>query len=197
VLTKTYSLDYETDYDKEYGISECGVYGYLHDPRFNPYLLSVWGEDIQWVGHPKDFPYWDKLSGATYVAHNAGYDRQVLERCIEMGISPEKARPAHWFCTANLSVFLGGPRSLKDACKYLLGIEVSKEMRNWMKGRTWKDALDAGKDGQLLQYALDDAKHCYEIWTKYNDKWPEMRTPDGGDYFPTDTTWRMRRRRTA
>lgn len=171
---KIYSLDYETFYSKEYGIEECGIYGYLHDERFDPYLLSVWGEDIQWVGHPKEFQYWDKLSGQTYIAHNSSYDRQVLERCIELGISPVEARPSSWQCSANMSVALGGPRNLKDAAQYMLGVTLSKEMRFYMRGRTWQDAVNEGKEEQLKQYALDDAKYCYLLWEKYNKDWPEI-----------------------
>lgn len=185
---KFYAIDFESYYDKDYGIEECGVYGYLHNDKFNPYLMSVWGEDIQWVGHPKDFDWkliWssNKMSGANavaFLAHNAAFDRQVFQRCIDTGIIPDWADTDTWCCTANLSVFLGGPRSLKDASKYLLGKEMSKEMRNYMKGRTWADAVLEGKDEQLKQYALDDAKNCYELWTKYEDQWPdaERRTAE-------------------
>lgn len=172
-----YSLDFESDYDNTYGIAECGVYGYLHHPKFNPYLMSVWGEDIQWVGHPSEFKEWHKVfTSGGMLAHNSGFDRQVMERCEELGII--KYHKMHgrcdWFCTANMSVYLGGPRSLKDAVKQLLGIEVSKEMRNYMKGKTWEQAVAEGKSEQLKQYALDDAKYCYELWTKYNSQWPEV-----------------------
>jgi len=168
------AIDFESYYDDEYGISECGVYNYLHSPKYDAYLISIYGNGISWVGHPRDFD-WSRLPEAyDALAHNAGFDRLVFERCIELGVIPASARPQHWFCTANLSVFLGGPRNLKDAAKYLLGKELSKEMRNYMKGKTWDVAVAEGKDKLLLQYALDDSINCYEIWEKYNEQWPQI-----------------------
>lgn len=170
-----YAIDFESYYDKEYGIEECGVYGYLHDQRFDPYLMSVWGKDVQWVGHPKDLPkdIEGKLIRAdAFIAHNAGFDRQVWKRCVDLDIF--RFDNLRWYCTANMSVYLGGPRSLKDAAKQFLGVEVSKEMRNYMKGRTWAQAVAEGKAEKLMQYALDDSKHCYELWIKYNGQWPDV-----------------------
>lgn len=172
---KYYAIDFETYYDKGYGIEECGLYAYLNDKRFDAYLMSVWGEDIQWVGHPKDFKdseEWDVVKDADgLLAHNAAFDRQVWDRCAKLGTL--HAQGQEWLCTANLSVYVGGPRSLKDASKYLLGKEMSKEMRHYMKGKTWDMAVADGKDEQLKQYALDDAKNCYGLWIKYQDRWPE------------------------
>jgi hypothetical protein len=168
------AIDFESYYDNEYGIKESGVYNYLHDARYDAYLISIYGNGISWVGHPKDFD-WSRMPEAyDALAHNAGFDRLVFDRCIELGIIPAASRPKHWFCTANLSVYLGGPRNLKDAAKYLLGKDLSKEMRNYMKGKTWDVAVAEGKDKLLLQYALDDSINCYEIWEKYNDQWPEI-----------------------
>ncbi len=173
----TYAIDYETFYDSEYGIEECGLWGYLHDSRFDPYLVSIVGPGIEYVGHPSNAP-WDKLIALSepwmFVSHNFTFDKQVHARAIELGIIPAEAMPTKWRCTANMSVYLGGPRSLKDACKFLLGIDVNKEMRNYMRGKTWLQAVTEGMDGRLKQYALDDSKYCLQLWTKYNAEWPEI-----------------------
>lgn len=177
----TYAIDFETFYEEGYGIEECGLYKYLHDKRFDPYLISIvtneglWSKS-KWVGHPKDIPWKEfgfyKMCPKTFVAHNASFDRQVWERCVELGIIPDCYESCDWFCTANLSVFLGAPRNLKDASKHLLGVSVDKTMRNYMKGKTWQQAVDDGKADELKQYALDDSINCFNIWEKYNHLWP-------------------------
>ena len=78
----TYAFDFETFYCAGYGIQELGVDGYLADPRFDAYLLSVYGHGIDWVGHPKDFD-WSQLEHPyRLVAHNAAFDERVMERCM-------------------------------------------------------------------------------------------------------------------
>lgn len=168
-----YAVDFESYYDKDHGIKEVGVWHYINDAKFDPYLMSIHGPDISWVGHPRDFD-WSLLAGKTWhaVAHNAAFDRRVWDKCVQIAIIPADVSPMEWFCTANLSVFLGGPRSLKDASKCLLGVEVSKEMRNYMKGKTWDDAVADGKDGELKNYAMGDSINCYNLWMKYNHLWP-------------------------
>lgn len=172
----TYAIDFETDYDEGYGIEEVGLWNYLHDKRFNPYLVSVVGGGIEYVGHPSKAP-WDEIFATgeevTFVSHNFTFDKQVYVRAIELGII-KAPLPQYWYCTANMSVYIGGPRSLKEACKFLLGIEVNKEMRHYMRGKTWEQAVQEGMDSKLLKYALDDSRYCLQLWEKYNDQWPEI-----------------------
>lgn len=169
---KTYAFDFETYYCAGYGIQEMGIDGYLTDPRFDAYLMSVYGNGINWVGHPKDFD-WNQLEHPyRMVAHNLAFDERVLQRCIETGVVPASATPDEAHCTANMCVFLGAPRNLKDASKILLGETVSKELRNYMKGKTWQDAIDDGKAELLAEYGRKDSELCWKLWEKYNDKWP-------------------------
>lgn len=176
----TFALDFEGYYSDDYGITTLGVSGYLNDARFDPYMISIHGgpdingDQLVWVGPPKEAP-WHLLPGDwAALAHNAAFDSLVYKRCQEMGLIPHTTVPAEWFCTADMSVFLGGPRNLKDASKVLLGIEANKEMRNYMKGKTWAEAVAEGKGQALMDYAAKDAELCYALWMKYEAQWPEI-----------------------
>lgn len=167
-----YAIDFETYYEPGLGIKDLGVGGYVNHPKFDAYMVSLVGPGIEFVGHPKDAP-WDKLPAEfDFVAHNMGFDRQVYGRLQKdfPGFYPSARR---WWCTANLAVYLNADRNLKGASAQLLGIKVDKQMRGYMNGKTWADAVADGKDKELLQYALDDSKLCWELWNKYNHLWPE------------------------
>ena len=166
----TIALDFETYYDKHYGIQECGLYGYTRHENFDPYMISVADGSESWAGEPKDFN-WDSLEGATLVSHNAAFDRTVYEAMVEKKLAP-KINYQDWVCSANLSAYICNRRSLADASKFLLGIDVDKSMRSYMKGKTWADAIKEGQDKKLLEYARLDAVHCYSLWTKFSDRWP-------------------------
>lgn len=168
----TIALDFETYYDKHYGIQSHGPYGYTHNEKFDPYMISVSDGEQSWAGEPKDFD-WDALEGMDVVAHNAAFDWTVYDAMVEQGLAP-KVNIKSWQCTANLSAYLCNRRSLADACEYLLGVNVSKAMRGYMKGKTWEQAKDDGDNAQkLLEYSRLDAAYCFEIWNKFSSQWPE------------------------
>lgn len=170
-----YAIDFETYYEPGLGIKDLGVGGYVNHPKFDAYMVSLVGPGIEFVGNPKDAP-WDQLprSGKfDFVAHNMGFDRQVYERIKKDYAILGFCEPRRWWCTANLAVYLNADRNLKGASAQLLGIKVDKQMRGYMNGKTWADAVADGKDKELLQYALDDSKLCWELWNKYNHLWPE------------------------
>lgn len=81
------AIDFETYYSKDYSIMGSTNYQYCHHPEFDAYLVSVYCNEFQYVGHPKDFD-WKKLDGYTLIAHNAAFDQRVFERCQELGIIP-------------------------------------------------------------------------------------------------------------
>lgn len=172
---KCYAVDFETYYESGYGIEECGMWHYIHSPKFDPYLVAIYGPDVDYVGHPKDAP-WDQIDGAIWLSHNNAFDQQVYNRAVELEIVHKAMglsfQPSKWYCTANLSVYLGGPRSLKEASKHLLGREMDKGMRNYMKGKTWAQAVAEGKSDALMAYARTDSVNCYDIWMQYNERWP-------------------------
>lgn len=158
------AYDTETFYDKDYSVRDLGNWRYCHDKRFDPYLISVYDGDESWAGNPRDFN-WDALEGAYLVSHNAAFDQNVTEAMIDRGIAP-RVKLAGWGCSANLSSYLCNRRSLAQAAEHLLKVRVPKAMRDWMKGKTWGDAVLARKDKELIAYAIDDVIRCREVWMK-------------------------------
>lgn len=169
----TYAIDFESYYDKDYSLSDLSYSQYVTHPKFDPYLIAVWGPDIQFVGPPDEFKEWDKLDGADWIMHNAHFDATVMERCKVLGIIPNISA-ANIYDTADLAAYLRVPRDLANAARVLLGVEHSKGMRNYMKGRTWSQAIAEGKAPALKEYGIMDAKLTYEIWDKFGDQWPEL-----------------------
>ncbi len=188
----TLAIDFETYYDRDYSLKKMDAWTYVHHPKFDCYLMSVYGyvDDassfvqsappnnhqpstpklFSWAGHPKNFTRWELLHNATLVAHNAAFDSLVFKRLQSLGLIPEIEAPT-WRCTASMSVYLSAPRSLKGACKQLLGVTVDKTQRDKAKGQTGADLF--GNDA-MEAYALEDARLCFLLWDKYNHLWPEV-----------------------
>lgn len=167
------AIDFETYYSTKdgYTLSALTPYEYTHDARFDAYLVAVAFSDKRptFVGNPKDFD-WSSVSGAQLLAHNAAFDGMVLRRLEELGIVPEE--PRDWLDTADMVAFLGVTRNLKNACKELLGLEVSKAVRTAMDGKTDRD-LSPSELEDLLEYGGSDADECLRLFVEFGDKWPE------------------------
>lgn len=170
---KFVAIDFETYYDKVYSIKTMGVDAYINDPQFDPYLVAIYSDEIQFVGHPRDFD-WDLVKNKNVVAHNARFDETVHARCEELGIIPKGKSPSRWYCTADLAVFLQAPRSLAGAARALLGVTLDKSTRDKLAKLTYKEACAKGLKQEVDDYALSDAKHCYEIFEKYHRDWPRL-----------------------
>lgn len=193
------AIDYETYYSSKNRYTLGSVKGrngepnfpgmsphtYCHDSRFDPYLVSIYGPDISddtetyrvdengcqlYVGRPENFKSWNKISNRIVLAHNAGFDQVVTERCIELGLIP-RLEGVQWMDTIDLARYLMTPGSLKDSMKYLFGREISKAVRAAMDGKTLAD-LNAKEIDDLWKYGGDDAKECWEIWHAYAKHWP-------------------------
>lgn len=164
-----FAIDFETYYDRDYSLKKMDAWSYVHHPKFDAYLMSVYGDEFQWVGHPKDFQCWEMLEGALLLAHNAAFDSLVFHRLQEQKIIPP-IQPAVWRCTASLAVYLQAPRNLKGACKQLLGIEVDKTTRSKACGQTTGELFE---NQAMTDYALEDARLCFLLWEKYHHLWPE------------------------
>jgi len=167
------SFDTETDYGKDYSVSDMGVRAYVTDPRFDCYMIGFSAEDgFEWRGHPKDAP-WSDLARYNFLSHNAGFDRGVLRRLIELGKAPESVWPEVWHCTANLAVYVGLPRALAKAVEVAFHHTISKNIRNVeMKDKSWH-MMSADLQARVLQYALDDARWSLKLWQTYSAEWPE------------------------
>jgi DNA polymerase len=165
----TFAIDFETYYDRDYSLKKMDAYSYVHHPQFDCYLMSVYGNDFKWIGHPKDFTQWHLFENAILVAHNAAFDSLVFRRLQEKGIIPQIGNPI-WRCTASLAVYLSAPRSLKGACKQLLNIAVDKTQRSKASGQSGADLF--GNEA-MFTYALEDARLCFLLWEKFNHLWPD------------------------
>lgn len=164
------SFDFETFYDAEYSLSKMSVHNYVHDQRFDAYLVSVHdGSGPVYIGRPEGFD-WTRLDGKIAAAHNMSFDFQVLARLVELGKVPRMPQAAEFICTADMAAWLGVKRDLKTAALYLLGEEVSKATRSAMMG---KAASDLQGDSAVLEYAGKDAELCYRLAEKYLPQWPE------------------------
>jgi len=168
---KTYALDYESYYDKECSIKTLGPLGYFSHPDFDPYLMSVVGDDgFEWVGDPKEFE-WSKLEGQRVLSHNAAFDETLYLFGVEKGWW-DSVNVGEWLCTADMVAFCGLPRSLKNSSAELFDLEVSKETRDSMRGKNWEDMDDDFKK-EVCEYALKDSVLCLRLWEELKDKWPK------------------------
>lgn len=168
----TYAVDFETFYSADYSVVDLGNWGYTHHPEFDAYLVSIVGDDgNSFVGNPKDFD-WESIGGHVWVSHNATFDSAVYERLQELGVASKNAQPSEWHDTADLVVYLGCPRSLKNASAVLFGIEMSKDVRDKMKGKPW-NTMTPEFQQEVMAYALKDSELCLRIWKEHSAKWPE------------------------
>lgn len=171
-----HAIDFETYYDSEVSITVQGVHGYLQHPNCDIYMVSVYGDDVQWVGHPKDFD-WASISGpdTRWLSHNAAFDGAVFDRLVELGVVSAEHQPEEWLCTADCAAYHGLPRNLKGAIASTPLAEkfpISKETRNAMKGKQWDDMSPEFKQ-EVSDYALRDSEACYELWKVIGPFWPQ------------------------
>ena len=171
-----FAVDYESFYDSKakYSLKNMEPYAYVRHPLFDAYLVSVVSDSgDEYVGDPAGFD-WLCLSGKTLLAHNVGFDATVTERLIELGVIPDfERRSPGWLDTADLAAYLNVPRSLKDACRELLGVTISKKARSDMDGVRWAD-LDPVQRQVMIDYAADDSRLCLRLWQEHGDRWPEI-----------------------
>jgi len=169
-MSKITAIDYESYYDTECSITN-GLENYLTHPKFDAYMVSIYSDDgFVWVGPPEKAP-WEKLDGDTVLSHNRSFDQALHDHLIKIG----KIKPTNfgaWHCTADMSAYCGHPRNLKGALKSAFGYEMSKEVRDNMKGREY-GPLSVEEKKELAEYALMDSKGCLGLWEKEESKWPE------------------------
>lgn len=172
-MKRVIGYDWETYYatKQSYGIKELGMWRYLHDDRFDPYLIAVSDGEDSWAGPPSRFNF-AAVEGQTLVSHNKHFDSMVTAAAEEKGMIP-RVQPAEWHCTANMSSYLCNRRSLADACSHLLGVTLSKEVRDYANGKHADDMIADGKWPDMLGYGRSDAFNCRELFIKHGHRWPE------------------------
>lgn len=168
------SVDFETFYrtgKNAYSVKGLGNWAYCNHPEFDAYLIAVSDGKEAWAGSLADFD-WRSLEGHTLWSHNAGFDRAVYRRLVQLGIAPP-GLDVNWHCTADLSSYLCGRRALSDAAEYLLGVKLSKGVRDRAAGKTWADMIAEGWAEDMITYGRADAVHCHAIAEKYGPLWPD------------------------
>lgn len=164
-------IDFETYYDDEVSVTTLGNWAYVHHPSWHPLLMAVSDGETNWAG-PVDQFNWEALRGALLIAHNAGFDRAVLWRLIELGQAPEWLRSNPWQCTSSLSAYLANVRSLKEAVYYLRGRSIQKTVREALKKISFKELVSGPLYHEAVEYARQDATEAFYLWDTYHHKWP-------------------------
>lgn len=170
---RTFALDTETRYSKEYSVADMDVWHYTHDPRFECYMLTIAGDDgYEYAGPPEEFD-WSLLDGpdVTVVSHNRAFDKTVVDRLVELGKIPAFT-PGAWWCSADCAAYHGLPRALAGAVKDAFGVSPDKTVRDKMKGREFHE-LNAEDRKELIDYAVEDARLCLRLWLHLSPTWPD------------------------
>jgi DNA polymerase I-like protein with 3'-5' exonuclease and polymerase domains len=166
------AIDFETSYEKDRDIKSLGMVPYLRHPATDIYMVSIYGEGIEYVGPPETAP-WDQIESRPWVSHNMQFDRAVYDELRRRRPGFYVAPPDDWDCSADLVAAMQCKRSLADAMFLLEGVRVDKSVRDEMKGVAWKDLDDAGR-AKWSAYAVMDSKYCSHLWDKYSDRQTEF-----------------------
>ena len=162
------AVDFETFYTTSYSIKKLGRWAYVHDPRFEAYLVAVTDGNRTCVCHPSEFP-WATITGRPWLSHNRDFDRAVFERLREQG-KIHASNPPVWWCSAALCAYLQHPRDLAGAAKAVLGITLDKSIRTRAKGRV--PTQDELFGCEISRYAARDAETCLALWLRLERHWP-------------------------
>jgi hypothetical protein len=165
----TYAVDFEAQYSKELSVRIQGAVNYSSATHI--FLVAIYGPDLEYVG-PVEEALWERISGHHWVSHNAGFDQAMFTSAVQKGQIPEGVAPVEWDCTADLSSYFGIGRSLKEAAKVKYGISLSKDDRAKAKGKSWPDDFTLTERESMMRYALDDARHCWNLWRDLGGFWP-------------------------
>ena len=169
-MKRTYAIDFETYYDSKVSVKDLGAEAYTRHPDYYAGMVSIVGEDVRFVGKPKDAP-WHKLAGGVWIAHNVQFDRWVTRRLQEDGTIPQ-VYPSRWVDTTAIPAYLQVSRDLANASRVLLGKTVDKAVRTKMSGRHFEE-LPADRWQILCDYALKDSDLCYELYKTHAHKLPD------------------------
>ena len=151
------AIDFESYYDDDVSITTMGTRRYCMET--DVYMVSIFGEGFDFVGHPADAP-WEKLDDKDVCAHNASFDEMVYYSLVERKIVPFVL--LRWHCTADACATNQLPRSLKDAAAVLYGTKVDKSVRDKMKGVRY-ETMSVAEQVEVVEYARNDAKLCHQI----------------------------------
>lgn len=144
-------------------------HAYVNHPDFDAYLVAIATKNFTVYGRPEELD-WSAMDGMIWVAHNVTFDKMVFDKLTEL--YPEiTARPHTWVNTADLAVYMQGPRSLAGATEQFMGITMDKTARSDMDGRQWSDLNEAEKN-TMRAYCRKDAKLALQFWNEFEHLWP-------------------------
>jgi DNA polymerase len=162
------AVDFETTYSNEVNVKAMGNRRYAAET--DAYLVSLCGDEgFKYTGPPESAP-WDRINGWHWVSHNVGFDSAIYFALQWRGVA-SLVEPASWHCTADMCSFLGLGRKLPVAVKNAFGLEISKDVRTYLKGKFFSE-LKPERRQKVLEYNANDAYYCYELWRKYEARWP-------------------------
>lgn len=166
-----WSLDTESYYDKDFSLTKMGTWQYVFHKDADHYLVSLAGSDgTRYVGSPEGCP-WQRMAGGLWLSWNRGYDGLVHRRLVQDKRIPNLPS-AEWHDPSDLAAYLGYPRSLGLAVPAMYGTAFSKQTRDRMKGKRWREMTREFKK-EVETYALSDAEAPLKIWQDHSDKWPQ------------------------
>jgi len=171
------AIDYETEYSKEYSVTDMGSINYALDPRFCAYCVSFACSDGRtFSGKPQDAP-WEWLNGATVLAANVLFELSCTLRLTLDGVIPRDINPYEWQDVLDLCAYLcmSHRRGLAHVAKPGLGIEMSKDPRTKAKGVTAEEFYASPELWkEICDYCLEDSQVTLLLWMKYQDQWPQI-----------------------
>jgi DNA polymerase I-like protein with 3'-5' exonuclease and polymerase domains len=165
------ALDFESTWEAGRDINSLGVFGYLKHPKTEIYLVSMYGEGVEYCGPLEQAP-WDRISGKHWISHNRSFDKAVHTVAIKRGQIPEWCQPSDWDCTADLCAYVQAPRALGKAMPVLCGVTLDKAVRDKTRGLRWADMTPEFRQ-EVVEYGLDDSRACWLLWDQYNHLWPD------------------------
>ncbi len=168
-------IDFETFYAQgkhKYSVRTMHPEEYCNDERFDAYMVSVCDGANSWAGSPKDLN-WNALDGQELVSHNAGFDRTVYKRLVQLGKVPQLRIPK-WHCSANMSAYLCNRRALDNAVEHLFKVKLSKTVRSNANGKRWPQDFKLEEQKAMIEYARQDAVWGHRLWATHSPRWPAL-----------------------
>jgi len=161
------AIDTETYYDSECSVDRLGVHQYVRHPSFEVLLVSAATDQEVICERPHRFP-WDCLRDKKIIAHNAAFDRAVLATIPEAPVTSAY----DWVDTSGMCAYHQYPRSLNDAASVVLGMPVSKDIRDRMKGKTLEQ-LAPRERHDLMEYCKQDAFVAWKLFEVLKNTTPD------------------------
>lgn len=171
-MSNTVAIDFETFYSTKakYTLRRQMAREYCRHELFDPYLMSIFDGKESWVGDPRRFN-WATLDGKHLLAHNRGFDEEVL---IEM--QRRKWIPtvgySRFTCTAQMASYVFGVDSLADSAMAAWGTKLDKSVRESADGRQFSSYSKEDREA-MIKYADADAINCWKLFDEFGSKWPD------------------------